>query len=100
MRSGISSRLGYLPKVCGKGCAHAVGLLWAGCVWFSGLTHTPRVVYLSLWKTKDLYTVLYTKITQLGCAIVHISTPVVGHFYTLSTRPTNITTTLYIGEKI
>lgn len=89
----ISTRIYVLPKVCGKACAWAVVCLWEGCVQALALLHTVFDGHLKPWINQTFTTALYTKVTQTYVACVYNFASVYGRFCTVSTRPTNITTT-------
>lgn len=93
----ISTRLVAVPNVCGKACAYYKGLLWDACGQFLGFVHSVVFSSYALRTTSSLYHGLYTKCTRLYTPLFSLFTPVEVHLYTVSTVPTNITTT-YINN--
>lgn len=91
--AGFSTRVATVPKSCGKACVYVGGIVWAGCGQFLGFVTAPGSFQQSLRTSAYLYNELYTKCTRLYTPLFSLFTPVSRRLYTVSTAPTNITTT-------
>lgn len=87
------SRGALLPNVGGKACAQAVRTMWAGSGTKMSDFYTNVRTQRSLRITTPTKPSLYTKCMQICTATQRLLNGVNFEFYTVSTGPTNITTT-------